>query len=222
MKPAYDPKLPAPPRDQPPADEPPVRPDAHEPNFDRAVFVHITDWPVYAEAAWQFDGCRLASCSFGGQESNLAKVKIWDTTLTRCDLSAARALEAGLVRASLGDCRATGLQLGGGTLKDVSFKNCKLDMASFRLTKLERVRFEDCVLDDADFNEAHLRDVSFVRCSLVRTEFSKARLERVDLRQSPIGELRGVASLGGAIITPEQTVALAPLFCTALGIVIED
>jgi uncharacterized protein YjbI with pentapeptide repeats len=77
-------------------------------------------------------------------------------------------------------------------------------------------------LEDADFNSATLIDVTFEDCILTRTDFSAAKLTRVDLRGNDISELRGVASLHGAIIAPEQLAQLAPILCNGLGIIVAE
>jgi uncharacterized protein YjbI with pentapeptide repeats len=188
-----------------------------EPAFDRLHMIAVIDWPEADGSSWRFDTCKLEQCAIMSQTLTL---RVWDSILVRCDLSASKFFGAGLLRSEFLGCRATGIQLGESTIKDVSFQNCKLNMVSFRKCKLERVIFENCILDDADFNNAHLIDVTFVNCEMRGTDFSGASCSRVDLTKTSVGDLKGVRSLKGARVLPEQAITLTPLLCAELGIVI--
>lgn len=197
--------------------EPFIPDDYDEPAFDRVVMNNVVDWPEMDGSSWRFDTCKLEQCAMLSQTLTL---RIWDSILVRCDLSASKFFSAGLLRSEFLGCRMTGIQLGESTVKDVVFQNCKLNMVSFRKCKLERAIFENCILDDADFNNAHLIDVTFINCEMRGTDFSGATCTRVDLTKTDVGELRGVKSLKGARVLPEQTISLTPLLCAELGIVI--
>jgi len=188
-----------------------------EPAFDQVHITAIVDWPEFDINAWRFDTCKVEQCSLLSQTLTL---RIWDSILVRCDLSASKFFSAGLLRTEFLGCRATGVQFGESTIKDVSFQNCKLNMVSFRKSKLERVLFENCILDDADFNSAQLHDVTFINCEMNKTDFSAAKCIRVDMTKTAVGNIRGVRALGGARILPEQSIDLTPLLCAEIGITI--
>jgi uncharacterized protein YjbI with pentapeptide repeats len=88
-----------------------------------------------------------------------------------------------------------GTKLTNGNLEHVTFRDCSLDYALFRFSKLKHIRFEKCVLTDADFQAAELSDVSFIDCSLLNVEFSHAKLKDIDFSGS---------KLDGMHATPEQ------------------
>src|SRR5262245_27531183 len=69
-------------------------------------------------------------------------------------------------RVELRLCRMTGSELAESTLLDVTFAECRLDLAGLRMAKLERVVFRDCRMAECDFYEAALTDVLFERCEL--------------------------------------------------------
>lgn len=153
----------------------------------------------------------------------LEKTNFADVEFLNCDVTAASFAEASWRRVLLQDCRGSGMQLPGSTLKDVTFSSCKLDLANFRFAKLHNVRFQDCQLSEADFYAAELRSVEFRHCSLQKTQFSEAKLHQVDLRSSNILGLAGIASLSGAIIDSAQLLGIAPLLAAELKIrVIDD
>ena len=188
------------------------------PLFENQHLITILDFPLYdSSLPWHFDASKLEQCSLTSKI--ISKLRLWDSIFVRCDLSANRFFEAGLLRSEFLGCRGTGLQLGESDIQDVRFSNCKLNMASFRNCKLTRVVFENCILDDADFNAAKLHEVSFIKCELNRTDFSGAKLQAVDLTKNDLRPLRGVMSLKNARITEEQLFELAPLMAQEVGLV---
>lgn len=188
-----------------------------DPIFEQVHLQGVHDWPNFEVQPWRFDTAKVEQCTIMAQ--TIGSLRIWDSIFVRCDLSANRLFGAGLLRSEFLGCRATGMQMGESTIKDVSFQNCKLNMSSFRKCKIERVVFENCILDDVDFNNATLTDVVFTKCELNRTDFGGSKSLRVDMTTSDIGMIRGVQSLRNVQIRPEQMIQLAPLLCAEIGIV---
>ena len=108
------------------------------------------------------------------------------------------------------------------TLRHIRFTDCRLDGASFRGATLEQCVFERCNLVDADFAEATFDAVELVECDLGRADLSVARCQRVFLTRSMLEEVRGVARLRGATVTPDAVVPLAMSAFAALGFVIDE
>ena len=78
--------------------------------------------------------------------------------------------------------------------------------------------FEDCVLDDVDFYGATLKNVEFINCTISKITFATAKMNNVNLSQSEIESIDGVASLKGATINHDQLMRLAPYFAAEAGI----
>lgn len=114
--------------------------------------------------------------------------------------------------------RCSGMQVSNSTLRNVVFKDSKLDMVNFRFSKLENVRFEDCMMDDVDFYSAQLKNVEFVNCQINNITFASARMKSVDLSRSHIELIKGAGSLKGATISYDQLMQLAPYFAAEAGI----
>ena len=127
-----------------------------------------------------------------------------------------------LLRAELRLCRLTGSELAEGTLLDVTFADCRLDLVGLRMAKLERVVFRDCRMAECDLYEATLTDVLFERCELRKATLRNAKLKRVELRGCDLTGLDGVEALRGARLPWNDVLENAPLFATALGIEILD
>jgi uncharacterized protein YjbI with pentapeptide repeats len=172
--------------------------------------------------AKSFSAAELRLEKVNATQAKLEKTSFSDVELVNCDLIATGFPEASWRRVVIKNSRCSGLQLQTGTLKDITFSGCKLNLANFRFSKLSNVCFQDCVLDEADFYAAQLQNVAFVNCNLNKTEFSGAKLRRVDFRTSDILAVLGIGSLAGAIIDSAQLIALAPLLASVLKIEVRD
>jgi uncharacterized protein YjbI with pentapeptide repeats len=178
------------------------------------------------------DICQLVAPSWSASElqlnkinasqSHLERTSFSDVAFANCDLIATSFPEASWRRVLIKGSRASGLQLQSSTLKDVSFVECKLNLANFRFAKLSNVVFQDCILDEVDFYAAELCRVDFRRCSLGKTQFSSARLRHVDLRTSDVLSVMGISSLSGAMIDSTQLIGLAPRLAVELKLHVTD
>jgi uncharacterized protein YjbI with pentapeptide repeats len=125
-------------------------------------------------------------------------------------------------RAELRRCRLTGTELAEAALSDVTFEDCRLDLAGLRIAKLDRVVFRDCRMAECDLYEAALTDVLFERCELREATFSGVKLKRVELRGCDLTGLIGVEALRGARMPWNDVLENGPLFASALGLEIVD
>lgn len=125
-------------------------------------------------------------------------------------------------RVELRRARLTGMQLVEGAILDTVFSDCRIDLASFRLMKLERVVFQDCRMGECDFYGATLKDVLFERCDLREATFAGATSVRVELRACELTGLHGVEALRGARMPLTDVLANGPLFAAALEIEMLD
>jgi len=98
-------------------------------------------------------------------------------------------------RCAFENVRLTGGTWQDGTLRDVSFRGCRIDLASFAASRLERVLFEDCTLAQADLQDARLSAVVLVDCDLRGVDLTGARLSAgCELRGCVLDGARNVAS----------------------------
>jgi uncharacterized protein YjbI with pentapeptide repeats len=125
-------------------------------------------------------------------------------------------------RVELRQCRLTGAELAEAMLTDVTFVDCRLDLAGLRMAKLERVVFRDCRMSECDLYEASLTDVLFERCELREATVSGVKLERAEFRGCDLAGLRGVEALRGARMPWNDVLENGPLFASALGLEIID
>lgn len=167
--------------------------------------------------------CDVEECLFEGVELRggvFTKSTFADCRFDRCDLANLATTSSSLVRCELRGLRTTGLRWTDGTLRDVVFDQCRLDLSAFRFSTLTAVRFAGCRLTQVDFTNADLRNARFDDCDLSGAQFAHADLTGARLRNCNLTGVRSVANLRGAVIDPDDLVALSYALAGALGIVI--
>jgi uncharacterized protein YjbI with pentapeptide repeats len=127
-----------------------------------------------------------------------------------------------LRRVEVRRCRLSGVEFAEAELSDVTFEDCRLDLAGLRRAKLARVAFRECRMAECDLYDASLTDVLFDRCQLREAIFTGLRVKRVELRGCDLTGLSGVEALRGARMPWDDLVQNAALFATALGLDIID
>jgi uncharacterized protein YjbI with pentapeptide repeats len=118
--------------------------------------------------------------------------------------------------------RLTGVQWTRGTIADASFRDCRIDLATFAGTTFERVRFEDCLLAQADFRDALFRSVRLDGCDLTEADLGGVRIDRCEVAGCTLDGLAGVERLRGAAMPWADVVGNAALLAAALGIRVLD
>jgi uncharacterized protein YjbI with pentapeptide repeats len=141
-----------------------------------------------------------------------------DVVATDMDWANRRTVRFSARRAELRRCRLTGTDLAEASLSDVTFVECRLDLAGLRHAKLERVVFRDCRMSECDLYGATLKDVLLERCELRQATLSNATLERLELRGCVLTDIRGAEALRGARMEWNDVLANAALFASVLGI----
>jgi uncharacterized protein YjbI with pentapeptide repeats len=155
-------------------------------------------------------------------EATLAGLEAVDLVVAEGSWANVRAERASLRRGVFRSVRLTGAALPEAELVDVSFEDCRLDLAGFRFARLERVAFVDCRLEEADLQGAVLENVRFERCGLERAVLSQATLVRCELRGCTLDGLAGAERLAGARLPWPDVVAAAGTLAAALGIDVVD
>jgi uncharacterized protein YjbI with pentapeptide repeats len=155
-------------------------------------------------------------------EARLDKLSISDSLLRHCDLAAASCGESSLIRIHIIGGRMTGTDFSRSTLKDVTFEDCKLDMANFRFAKFKRVQFINCMMSETDFQGAELIEIAFQASHLERVMFDQCTIKSVDARTSQLFDIRGWQALRGLVVDSVQLTTIAPQLASELGLVIKD
>ncbi|MFL5953739.1 MAG: pentapeptide repeat-containing protein [Gaiellaceae bacterium] len=145
-----------------------------------------------------------------------------DAVVVDRDWANERAHRLSLERVELRRCRLTGTELAEASLRDVTFDECRIDLAGLRHARLERVVFRDCRMGECDFYGTSLKDVLFERCDLREATLSAAKLERVELRGCDLSGVRGADALRGARLPWNDVIENAALFARLAGIEIVD
>ena len=138
------------------------------------------------------------------------------------DFANVTAPELSLARVAFTRTRMTGVHWTRARIVDATFRDCRIDLATFAATTFERVVFESCLLAQADFRDALLRSVRFERCDLTEADFAGVRIDRCELHGCTLDGLAGVERLRGAAMPWPDVVGNAALLAGALGIRVLD
>lgn len=171
------------------------------------------------------DSVEFEQCRF--RRATMAGVRLDNSSFTDClvensDWANARTAKAAMVRVKLTTVRLTGLQWIDGVLRDVSFHECRIDLATFRFTSFKDVAFTDCNLSRADFTNADLRGAQFTGCDLTGAQFAQADCAGARFTRCDLAGIGSVTNLRGATLGAHDLAALSYVFAGALGITIED
>jgi hypothetical protein len=191
----------------------------HEQTVEEAAYRGVDLAGIEAERV-EFGQCAFDRVQLAG--AHLGKVRFRDCVIRTSDLSNLRAEDGVLERVTLDDSRMTGLALHGGLVTDVAFSGCKVDLTNWRMTRFEAVTFQDCVLTGADFTDADLRGAGFLRCDLTGAQFSNATMSGTRFRACELAGIGGITSWAGAVVHPDDLLALSYALAGALGITVRE
>jgi hypothetical protein len=181
--------------------------------------VHVTGSAGEDPAARnvEFTAAHLQDVGLTG--ARLAHLALQDCRVTGGNLANVSVRGGVAQRTSFERVRLTGLAWHEGTIRDVTFTGCRIDLASFAASRLERVRFDDCMLAQSDLQDARLAAVVFDGCDLTELDFTGARLTAgCELRGCTLDGARGIERLRGAGMPVTDVIAAAGVFAAALGI----
>jgi uncharacterized protein YjbI with pentapeptide repeats len=137
-------------------------------------------------------------------ESRWGPLELTDASVRGADVSNAEWAPVTARRVEFVSCRATGWRLSLALAGDVYVADTRLDYAVVRFDRTKGfVVFEGCSFGRAQLG-GDLRNVLFVDCELDGVEFVATAAAGCDLTGSRIAGARGLHSLRGARITPEQ------------------
>ena len=102
------------------------------------------------------------------QDGQLRRARFNDVWLRGTRLTASELADSNWIEATMIDSVAAGVIAHGSSLREVTFRGCKLHGVSFRAATLTDVTFEDCMLREVDFGGATLRRCRFPGSQLTR------------------------------------------------------
>lgn len=163
--------------------------------------------------------CLLNGVDLSG--SILRGLDLLDVRLENVDLSNAGLHANTARRVEMLNCRAIGLRLSLDHAGDFYAQETRLDYAVIEVGRAKGLTvFDGCSFRDAVLT-GDLSGVVFYHCDLTNAEFAANRAQDCDLRGSRLNETRGLLSLRGAKISPEQAVAAAGTLAAEAGLIIE-
>ena len=179
----------------------------------------VGDVGAVEAARFDVEQCRFTRADVSGGSWHKASFR--DCVFVDANLANVFAQDSRLHRASVTTVRGTGMQWTNGTIKDVVFSDCRLDLAGFRFSKFVHVVFVDCRLSGADFTGADLSGVRFESCDLSQARFDEATMTGAGLRHCTLSGISGVEGLRGARVSGTDLLSLTFALAGACGIVVE-
>jgi uncharacterized protein YjbI with pentapeptide repeats len=110
--------------------------------------------------------------------------------------------------------------LAGGVVDAITVAGVQLGYVNLRDATLTDVTVRDCRIETLDLAGAKARRVSLSGCVIGELVVIRADLDAFDLRGARLDRVDRVENLGGAIISAEQLLDLAPALAVAAGITI--
>jgi len=202
----------------------------------RLTTVEDTDHPLEEESDWwqleysggdhsgaravnfQAEQCRFDRTDFSAGTWRSGTFR--DCHFGSVNLAGVVAERSSMFRSAVAHARATGLQWTDGVLKDVTFTECRLDLAGFRFSRLEHVVFDGCRMAGIDLTNCDLSKARFVNCDLTGAKLHHAKAEGAVFEKCELDDITGVDALNGATIEATDLIPLTFTLARALGITI--
>ncbi|RSM64942.1 pentapeptide repeat-containing protein [Actinoplanes sp. ATCC 53533] len=170
------------------------------------------------------EAVELAQCRFRGADlsgSVLAQLTMTDCLVQTSNWANVRSDGGALRRVIFEESRMTGFAVTDGKLGDVTFAQCRLDLSGWRFTGFDNVHFTGCNLTGADFTNADLRGARFTGCDLTGAQFHHATMDGARFRRCELDGIAGITSWRGAIVHPDDLLALSYTLAGGLGIKVD-
>ncbi len=162
-------------------------------------------------------GCLFERCRFPIEIGQ--KVDFKDCVFIGCDFSSAQMDGCAFRSCDISGSRWTGAFLAEGFVQYSRFADCAMDLCTIGESKIQDVLLWRCKMDRFAANSVRWTKLRLGHCSLRQAEIQNFPLKGLDLRTCDIeGITLEPSLLRGAIVTPQQALALAGL----LGVVIKE
>lgn len=184
-------------------------------DYEAIDFVDL-DFAGQTAEAVAFLRCRLERCGLDGVR--MTRVRIAECLLAEVHAVSLDVSDATLHDSLLRGCRIGALTAAGATWTSVRVRGGKFDFVDLTRARLTDVVFDGCAIGSLDLGDAQIRAVRFERATVDELTVTGARLSGVDLTGAILGTVRGIESLRGATVSPEQLIDLAPSMAGHLGI----
>ena len=201
----------------------PLEPEPEAEDFEGASWYQVLLEGVDLSGARveeaEIEQCRLVRVGLAGAE--ISHLTVVDSVIDHGDWANAVFESCGLRRVQLKENRMTGMTFIDGMVRDVEFRDCKLDLTNWRANTFTTVHFAQCDLSGADFAGADLRGVVFTECGLEGAQFSHAKANGARFLDCELAGIGGIGSLSGATIRSGDLLTLTALLARELDITIE-
>jgi fluoroquinolone resistance protein len=132
----------------------------------------------------EFYSCRFHRCNFS--DCNLSHNTFIDCSFVDCNLSMLKIIGSSLKNVTFKGCKLIGVDFSecNDFLFKVDFENCILDYSYFLKKKMAKTTFKVCTIKDANFTDSDLTQAIFGQCDLSGTVFERTNLTGADFSSS--------------------------------------
>ena len=174
--------------------------------------------PEYVGGGVRLMECRIAGGRFGDlrfRRSRLIGCEIADVAVTTFDVAESEWTDVAVRGGRIG-----ALSAPGATLARVALRGLRSNYVNLRGATIVDLTIEDCRIEELDLGTATVERAR-IDGEIDRLVLSAATCRAVDLRTVELGEIEGIAELGGTTLSSYQLTRLAPAFAEHLGIRID-
>lgn len=178
------------------------------------------DWTGREAQGLQLSESHLRSTDL--VEASLSRARLRDVVVLGGSWANVIGTNASFSRARFEGVRLKGADLSGSTLDNVTFVECRLDLCSFRFSRLAIVRFDSCRMEESDFYEAQLGSVMFTDCKLSGVTLTGATFAASEMRRCDLSSAHSPERLRGVRIPWSDVIGIAGELAAGIGIEVLD
>lgn len=182
--------------------------------------VEGVDWTGRDAQGLRLSESQLRSTDFG--DASLSRSRLRDVVVQDGSWANVTASDVSFSRVRFERVRLTGADLSGSSLDNVTFSDCRLDLCSFRLSRLEIVRFDGCRMEESDFYDAQLNSVMFTDCDLSGVTLTGATFTGSEMRGCDLSAAHSPERLRGVRMPWSDVMRTAGELAAGIGIEVLD
>lgn len=168
----------------------------------------------------EFTECELVRLS--AHETRLRGARLLETRIERMVSPALNAPGCTLRGVELVGSRLGAVELHDAEVRQLLVEDSRIDWLNLRAGRMHDVVFRNCRFGELDLAGLAAERVAFEGCTADSVQFRDAILRHVDLRGLDMAAVSGLEGMKGAVISPEQSMRLTPIFAEHFGLLVTE
>ncbi len=149
--------------------------------FEEQTFDGI-DFTEQSFSNGEYELCTFKNCTFA--QVDFSGFKFIDCQFENCDLTLVKVTTTSFQNVKFQACKIIGVHFDevNSFLFAVAFKECILNLSSFKGLDLTNSTFHACSLEEVDFSAANMEGLVLEECNCRLTIFENTMLQKADFR----------------------------------------